>query len=204
MLLAGNPEETGVKFTVGTYGWTNGVVPEDMPALLTAQDPPTPTTLKKGTVVRVYVGKIPVDAEGKKTLTTPNKEGQYIVEPAGGGYWLAYVASPETDRLLSSNAYKEALPKLKSRLLAAKLAPKDLLPLDKFGTSDNAANAQGMYSSDAYEVDANGFPVLDAAGKPKPKGDSGDKGGKGGDKGGNLGLFAILGIGALALLGSRE
>lgn len=204
MMLAGNGEATtGTKFNVGKFGWSNGVVAEDTPAKTSSSwDKADDTVIKKGTIVRVYVGTIPWTDQA--TIQSPTND-QYLVELAGGGYWVAYPDTPEAQALMSSPAYAAALPTLRKRMLSAKLAPKDLLPVDKAGTTDNSANAQGLYDAVAFETDAQGFPVLDAAGKPKRKGSStgsdSDKGGKGG---GGVGLLALLGIGALALLGSKE
>lgn len=204
MMLAGNGEATtGTKFNVGKFGWSNGVVAEDTPAKTQANwgGAEPDTVIKKGTVVRVYVGTIPWTDQA--TIQSPTND-QYLVELAGGGYWAAYPDTPEAQALMSSPAYAAALPTIRKRMLSAKLAPKDLLPIDKAGTTDNAANAQGMFDPAAYEVDAQGFPVLDAAGKPKRKGSGTGDGDKGDKGGGGIGLLALLGIGALALFGSKE
>lgn len=204
MMLAGNEDASQTKYTLGTYGFSNGIVPEDMPAL---DDDGKSITLKKGTVVRVYVGKI-TQVDGP-TLTVPNKDGYYMIEPAGGGYWLAYVATPETTTLMSSPAYQAKVPALRKRLVYAKLAPKDLLPLSKDGTADNAANdalnAQGVYDPAIYEMDPNGLPVLDKDGKPKRKAPSDNKNNPPPPKeDSNTGLLALLGVGVLAYFASQK
>jgi hypothetical protein len=208
MMLAGPNDASdtlkSARYNVGNFGWSNGIVPADMPATSMADG--SVTTLKRGTVVRVYVGTIPWSKD--LTITTPNANGEYLIEPAGGGYWLGYVNTPETQALLNSSEYAAKLPALKKRVLAAKLAPKDLQPLSGDGTADNAANealnAQGVYDPNVYEMDANGLPMLDKNGKPVKK--KTDGGGGGGDKKGdsNTGLLALLGLGALAYFASQK
>lgn len=212
MLLAGNPDdkapeekpkESGPRFfNIGNFGWSVGAVPEDTPAKDAFGKE---KILLQGTIVRVYSGKIPWKAT--QTLTVPNAAGEYLIEPAGGGFWLAYDETPEAKALMSSPAYVAAVPNLRKRTLSAKLSPKDLIPLKGGPGAEDAANAMGLYSPELYVVDFSGFPVFGPDGKPQRK----DGGGGGGSTpppakkpSDNTGLLALLGIGVLALLSSKE
>lgn len=209
MMLAGGEDtkttDFGVKFQLSKFGWKNGLVSADTPALTIDG---SSTLLPKGALVRVYVGKVP---QKNGAFQSPSETGNYYIElaPPPGGFWRAYNDTPEAWAVVNTAAYAADSAGRSARVRIAPLAPKDLGSItglvggSNVGTADAAVDAMGLYDPNAYQVDAKGIPVIGPDGKPVPKTDSTPPPPKAGTDS-NVGLLALLGIGALALLGSKE
>lgn len=127
----------------GELGWHTGLLSTDVN--LTSMATATTSTIPKGTMVRVYKGKLPV---GDGTfMTSPNAKGQFIVElapTAESKYWNAYLESESAAKLFASPEWAATQAARNQRIYFGAIDPEKLGKLEDAGVNPDAFNEIGL------------------------------------------------------------
>lgn len=198
--------------------WKTGALPAD--TTLTSLQDGTKTVYAKGTVLRVYTGKIPTG--GGDYYTSPTN-GIYILElppTAESKYWNAYKESDEAKALIASPEWKATQAARQKRVFLGPIPPGSLGSLDGKGLKEGSVDAAGLPggpaagTAEAAGGKEGGGPVPgegegttgDGGGKDKPRTDvpTDDKDkDKGKDKS-SAGLWILLAVAAFFFFAARE